>query len=202
MTTFSSFLAKSKSMRTYIGGKDKNRHWDKKTHNTGGEASNKMPVIGAISRKGNVVCKAIQRTDRSTLNRFLKEAVSHKVTLLATDEHPAYGKIADYPHQIIRHGDGVYVRGNVHTNSHRILLELVSSCGVVGTSTTTSPQYLPLFLKNSLLLRFKTLAKTLNIRKVIAGCWDAFATSQPATTKPQSPLTNKGRGHSKSNVKA
>jgi hypothetical protein len=40
---------------TYIGGKDKNRHWDKKSHIPGG--SGKTAVIGAISRKGNVVCK-------------------------------------------------------------------------------------------------------------------------------------------------
>jgi transposase-like protein len=106
---FQQLLGEVEVDETYIGGKDKNRHWDKKTHNTGGEASNKTPVIGAISRKGNVVCKAIERTDRATLNRFVKEAVSHKVTLLATDEHPAYGKIPDYPHEIIRHGDGVYV---------------------------------------------------------------------------------------------
>ena len=26
---------------TYIGGSDRNRHWDKKTHKTGGEASGK-----------------------------------------------------------------------------------------------------------------------------------------------------------------
>jgi len=40
---------------TFIGGRDKNRHWDKKTHISGGEMSGKIGVIGAISRKGNVV---------------------------------------------------------------------------------------------------------------------------------------------------
>ena len=73
MMISSSFLAKSEIDETYIGGKDKNRHWDKKSHRTGGEASNKVPVIGAISRKGNVVCKMIEQTDRATLNRFVKE---------------------------------------------------------------------------------------------------------------------------------
>jgi len=91
---------------TYVGGKDKNRHWDKKTHQTGGEASGKVPVIGAISRKGNVVCKAIENTKRETLNKFVCETVSSGVTLLATDEHPAYGKLAaEYPHEVIQHRD-------------------------------------------------------------------------------------------------
>ena len=69
-----------------------------------------MPVIGAISRKGNVVCQAIENTKRETLNKFVKETVSDDVTLLATDEHPAYGKLSDYPHEIIQHRDNVYVR--------------------------------------------------------------------------------------------
>jgi hypothetical protein len=37
---------------TYIGGKNKNRHWDKKQPGTG--SAGKIPVVGAISRKGNV----------------------------------------------------------------------------------------------------------------------------------------------------
>jgi hypothetical protein len=64
-----------------------------------------------------VVRKMIERIDRTTLNRFAKRGCLTQVTLLATDEHPAYGKILDYQPEIIRHGDGVYVRGNVHINS-------------------------------------------------------------------------------------
>ena len=57
---FQQLLANVEIDETYIGGKDKNRHWDKKSHRIRGEASNKTPVIGAISRKGNVVCKMIE----------------------------------------------------------------------------------------------------------------------------------------------
>ena len=39
---------------TFVGGKDKNRHWDKKSGKRGGTATGKVGVIGAISRKGNV----------------------------------------------------------------------------------------------------------------------------------------------------
>jgi hypothetical protein len=46
---------------TGLGGKDRNRHWDKKQHITG--LSGKTTVIGAISRKGNVVCQMIENTD-------------------------------------------------------------------------------------------------------------------------------------------
>jgi transposase-like protein len=70
---------------TAIGGKDKNRHWDKKQHITG--MSGKTTVIGAISRKGNVVCQIIENTNAATLNRFVRKAVSDRVSLVATDEH-------------------------------------------------------------------------------------------------------------------
>ena len=132
---------------TYVGGKDKNRHEWKKSHKTGGEASGKVPVIGAISRKGNVVCKAIENTRRETLNEFVKETVSTDVTLLATDEHPAYGKLRGkgYPHEIVRHGEKVYVRGNVQTNNIENFWSLLKR-GVIGTFHNVSADYLPLYL--------------------------------------------------------
>ena len=42
---------------TYVGGKNKNRHWDKNPtrHGTVG----KTAVIGAVKRKGNVVARVI-----------------------------------------------------------------------------------------------------------------------------------------------
>ena len=40
---------------TGIGGSDDNRHWDKKRHVRG--PSGKTTVIGAIARKGNIVCQ-------------------------------------------------------------------------------------------------------------------------------------------------
>src|SRR5438105_7046830 len=52
-TDFPKLMGEVEIDETYIGGKDTNRHWDKKTHMKGG--AEKLTVIGAISRKGNVV---------------------------------------------------------------------------------------------------------------------------------------------------
>jgi hypothetical protein len=43
---------------TYIGGKNKNRHSDKRTKGNGGEG--KETVVGAIERKGNIVARVIE----------------------------------------------------------------------------------------------------------------------------------------------
>jgi transposase-like protein len=128
-----------------IGGKDKNRHWDKKQHITG--LSGKTTVIGAIARKGNVVCQIIEKTDAATLNLFVRKAVSDKVDLVATDEHAGYHYLnaLGYPHESVAHGDGEYVRGKVHTNNIENFWSLLKR-GIIGNYHHVSKKYLPLYL--------------------------------------------------------
>jgi transposase-like protein len=130
---------------TYIGGKDKNRHWDKKKHLTGG--AGKAAVIGAISRKGNVVCRTIEKTDARTLNSFVRETVSEKVDLVATDECPGYNKLRarGYKHESVNHVANEYVRGSVHTCNIDNFWSLLKR-GIVGTYHNVSAKYLPLYL--------------------------------------------------------
>src|ERR1700685_4190334 len=61
---------------TYVGGKDKNRHWDKR-RGTRGRGTNdlKTPVIGAVRRKGNVVARVVTHTDRETIQKFVNETI-------------------------------------------------------------------------------------------------------------------------------
>jgi hypothetical protein len=82
---------------------------------TGG--SGKTAVIGAISRKGNVVCRTIEKTDARTLSGFVRQSVSEKVDLVATDECPGYNKLwkKGYNHESVNDQAEEYVRGNVHT---------------------------------------------------------------------------------------
>ncbi len=73
---------------TYVGGKAKNKHGG---HGPGGRGTTgKLIVAGAVSRKGNVVARVIRNTDAGTMQGFVREAVSTKVDLLATDEHTSY----------------------------------------------------------------------------------------------------------------
>jgi predicted RNA-binding Zn-ribbon protein involved in translation (DUF1610 family) len=129
---------------TYICGKNKNRHWNKRIQ--GGGTFGKTPVIGAISRKGNVVCQIIENTDTPTLDRFVRRAVDEKVDLIATDEHSGYRLLGPaLPHQIVRHTRGEYVRGEVHTNNLESFWSLLKR-GVIGTYHNVSKKYLTLYL--------------------------------------------------------
>ncbi len=154
---------------TFIGGKDHNRHWNKKSGSSGASAL-KHSIVGAISRKGNVVCRLIERTDERTLTNFVRETVSDKVQLLATDEWSSYQNLSDdgYRHRVIRHSDRVYVRGNVHTNSIEGFWSLLKR-GVVGTYHNVSRKYLPLYL-NEFVFRFNNRHNSDMFGEAVASC--------------------------------
>ena len=61
-------------MKPIIGGKDKNRHWDKKAP-CHGRKDGKTAVIGAIAAKGNVVCQIIESADRDHAQQVRAQTV-------------------------------------------------------------------------------------------------------------------------------
>lgn len=56
---------------TFVGGKNKNRHANKKVKNSQGRSfKDKVPVLGMLQRGGNVICKVVKDTSRSLLHRL------------------------------------------------------------------------------------------------------------------------------------
>jgi len=100
----------------YLSGKEKNKHANKRL-DAGRGAVGKVAVIGAIARKGSVVCQIIENTDAATLNGFVRKVVSDKVDLVATNEFAGYHYLdaLGYPHETVNHKEGEYVRGEVYT---------------------------------------------------------------------------------------
>ena len=129
---------------TYIGGKNKNRHWDKRIPGTGG--SGKEIVIGAVERQGTVVARVLREANMHTMGHFVRQAVSEKVSLVATDEHSGYvGLSLEYPHESVSHGRGEYVRGLVHTQTIDSFWSLLKR-GIMGSFHHVSAKYLPLYV--------------------------------------------------------
>src|SRR5271170_6187322 len=64
---------------SFIGGKDKNKHWDGVDRGRQHRPSSKTPVIGAVSRKGNVVARVLAHISSEAAQAFVREMVSDKV---------------------------------------------------------------------------------------------------------------------------
>ena len=113
---------------------------------TGGIGSGKTPIVGAVSRKGNVVARVVANVNSATLTAFVREAVSHKVSLLCTDQYPGYNPLdKDYPHATIDHARGQYVIGAIHTQTIEGFWSIFKR-GVVGTFHKMSRKYMPLYV--------------------------------------------------------
>jgi transposase-like protein len=159
---------------TYIGGKAKNRHGGGvggglKGGQGGRGTAGKIAVIGAIARKGNVVAQIIEQTDRATLTGFVRRVVSERVDLVATDEHSGYEPIGTtFPHEVVRHGQHEYVRGQVHTNSIDSFWSMIKR-GIMGTFHNVSKDYLPLYLAE-FSFRHNNRKNPDIFTEVIAGC--------------------------------
>ena len=131
---------------TYIGGKDKNKHWDKRSGGSGGGGSGKTVVIGAVERKGNVVARVLKRVTSQAVLDFVNEAVSNKVSLLATDLWPGYSDyLRRFPHEKVDHHRKQYVVGAVHTNTIEGFWSIFKR-GVVGTFHKVSAKNMPLYV--------------------------------------------------------
>jgi hypothetical protein len=128
----------------YLGGKERNKHLGKR----GKWASQgKTEVIGAIARKGNVVCQMVEDADFRTYDDFVKKTVSSRVDLIATDESFRYRHLnrMGFKHDFVTHKADEFVRGKVHTQTIESFWSLLRR-GIMGSYHKISKAYLPLYL--------------------------------------------------------
>jgi transposase-like protein len=101
---------------TYIEGKEKNKHADKRTPGSQGGA-NEVAVVGIMERDGELRAKAVPDTKAKTLWAELDANVAAGSTVL-TDEHRGYTGIGrKFHHHTVNDSIGEYVRDHfIHTN--------------------------------------------------------------------------------------
>jgi transposase-like protein len=102
----------------YVGGKNKNRHIDKRT--TGGQGrggDDKQAVFGLLQRDGSVKANKVNDVTKDILHKEIRNKVEKNSTII-TDEWLSYkGLSENNVHKIVNHGSGQYVIGDSHTNN-------------------------------------------------------------------------------------
>jgi hypothetical protein len=127
---------------TYIGGKNKNRHCDKKVEQSQGRSSkDKTPVVGMVERSGKLNAHKVDNVKSQTLTKEIVKNVKETANL-HTDEWVGYKDISKiYDHSIVKHNQGQYVNGRVHTNTIEGFWSLLKR-GIVGIYHFTSKKHL------------------------------------------------------------
>jgi transposase-like protein len=103
---------------TYVGGKEKNKHSNKKTAGTQGRSTKtKTPVIGMIQRGGELRMKPTLNNRMETIKPIIAQNISLNSTIY-TDEAIMYKNLSkEYNHKTVNHGIGEYVNQDSYTNT-------------------------------------------------------------------------------------
>ena len=128
---------------THIGGKEGNKHANKKLGIGGGMTGN-VAVVGIRERGGKLKAAPVETVNRRTMIPFIEDNVEPGATVY-TDDATAYGGlptvINQYQHEVIRHGAGEYVRDTVHTNGIEAVWAVLKR-STHGTWHHVSPKHL------------------------------------------------------------
>ena len=99
---------------TFVGGSDRNRHWNKKRWRLG-EGDGKVVVAGMKDRRTNRISAAVvPNTGHVALHNFVTSRTDESAVVY-TDDHGSYRRLPRR-HEAVRHSVGEYVRDRVHTN--------------------------------------------------------------------------------------
>lgn len=131
---------------TYVGGKNKNRHANKKFKNSQGRsAKDKTPVVGMVERGGKVTARTVDNVKSATLTAEIIRNVKESATLYS-DEWLGYKGVSRiYDHSVVKHNQGQYVNGRVHTNTIEGFWSLLKR-GIFGIYHFTSKKHLQLYV--------------------------------------------------------
>jgi transposase-like protein len=101
----------------YVGGKEKNKHANKR-FNSGRGVANKVPIVGLVERQGNRMARVVHTTSNSTLQGLIAQNVAPKSSVM-TDDHLGYMGLSrqGFQHSVVKHSKHEYVDGMTHTNS-------------------------------------------------------------------------------------
>jgi transposase-like protein len=128
---------------TYVGGVNKGK-------GRIARVDNKEVVLGIRKRNGDLRFFHASDAKAGTLAKFIRENISEDVDVIMTDDasaNPVAVKKAGHKnHKTIVHSKGVYVMGDIHTNTVESAFSLLKR-GIMGTWHRLSAKHLAAYLE-------------------------------------------------------
>jgi len=125
---------------TFIGGKARNMHADKKARTIRGRGTEgKAIVMGVLARHGEMRAAVVPTRRKGDVQSHVRENVEIGSELF-TDALKSYDGMDDFQHQVINHAES-YVDGQIHTNGCENFWSLLKR-GINGTYVSVEPYHL------------------------------------------------------------
>ena len=159
------FSGEVEADESFYGGKESNKHKNKRVSNY---RMKKTTVAGIVERGGRVQATVVEIPWKSQLLAPIRTRVLPR-TMIFTDEANHFGGLRNmgFQHRRVNHSQGVYVDGDVHTNTIEGFWSLTKN-GIRGVYHNVSAKYLQMYL-NEYAFRFNR-RKSLGRRNM----FDAF----------------------------
>jgi transposase-like protein len=143
---------------TFVGGKNKNRHKDKKVPmSTGRSYKDKVPVLGVLERGGKLVAYVIPDTKMKSIQPILRKIIKPEAVLIS-DEWMAYnGMNSHCSHFIVNHSKKEYVNidnPEIHTNTIEGFWGIFKR-GIIGIYNRVSKKHIQRYV-NEFVFRYNT----------------------------------------------
>jgi transposase-like protein len=126
---------------TFIGGKARNMHADKRAERiTGTGPEGKAIVAAVLQRGGKIHAKVVSTRRKPELQALVREHVEVGSTVYSDALKSYEGLEKDFTHQVIDHAEA-YVDGQIHTNNCENCWSLLKR-GINGTYVSVEPFHL------------------------------------------------------------
>jgi transposase-like protein len=110
-----------------------------------GRGTNKVPVVGAVEKKGQVYVKIVEKLTGKNLLAMLKKTVDTDESIVFTDEFRSYGSFDKVVDRVkIKHSEG-YGKGLKTINTIEGFWSILKN-GIKGNYRAISKKYLPFYL--------------------------------------------------------
>jgi len=140
MGTINKLSGQIEADETFIGGKARNMHREKRERViTGTGGKDKTAVMGILERGGKIVTKVVPNRKKKALQSEIREHVLAGSAIF-TDSLKSYEGLDEFQHEVIDHAVA-YVNGECHTNGCENFWSLLKR-GLKGTYVSVEPFHL------------------------------------------------------------
>ena len=186
MGSFDKLSGEVEADETFVGGKARNMHIEKRKQRiTGTGGKDKTVVIGILERGGNVRSAVIPNRKKKAIQREVRKHVKAGSALYSDALRSYEGLAGDYAHKVIDHAVA-YVDGKVHTNGLENFWSLLKR-GISGTYVSVEPFHLFRYLDEQV-YRYnnRELSDSERFRAAVAGVTGKRLTFEELTGKMES----------------